>query len=98
MAQHTPGPWTVARSNAAYVIGPFLSDGTTATVAVCTAPLRTPPESAANARLIAEAPTLLQLTVAMHRQLSLGDFPSTSPLGGIRERIAEVVKRAGGDL
>jgi hypothetical protein len=100
-AKHTPGPWFIFGS-VEHCVGGANTDPTTAAehptagIAMCGMGRRLPDENAANARLIAAAPDLLeaaQAFVAYCRNAGLNVQPG-SPADKARAAIAEATGSA----
>lgn len=85
-AAHTPGPWEAIGHS---VRAPCVKYSFT-TVAQCLTGLKTAHEVAANARIIAAAPDMLQALVKSYEELACGNVNSAA------ERIAHAIERATG--
>lgn len=95
-AAHTPGPWFVF-GNGHCVGGPVgplgnSSGAAEAGVALCGMQLRTPKEAAANARLIAAAPELLEALIAL---TTPGEARDTSIASNYAKARAAIAKATG---
>ena len=94
MSKHTPGPWKAHFEEAYFVTGP--DRGRVAMMMNLKGPhglggRRSGEESAANARLIAAAPDLLE---ALQRAVACGMVPSTSAFEGGAAAHSEQVRTA----
>jgi len=85
--KHTPGPWLVANKTFVYALGPQGTNVFWAHVQAAGAERADEAEKAANARLIAAAPTLLEALRAVAHRVQCSSY-------GMGEDIAAIVAPA----